>query len=130
MKIKLFRSCMTAFVILFSAGFVPYLNDLSVNHFGISRSIPAQGEEAQSVSRIEVWFTQNPQENSVSIRVVGPEKSLVPDAIFQVDPEDASRFTANLGRFLSSGEYEVIWRGIGQDGHVVNGDWDFSVAGQ
>ena len=46
------------------------------------------------------------------------------------DPEDASRFTANLGRFLSSGEYEVIWRGIGQDGHVVNGDWDFSVAGQ
>ena len=97
-------------------------------HFGIAKSVPKENTQVQFVSKIEVWFTQVPQENSVSIRLVRSDGSLVSIAIFDSKPDVPEGFIADLGHNLNLGEYEVVWRGIGQDGHVVNGNYSFMVS--
>ena len=82
----------------------------------------------ESVSRISIWFTQVPQDNSVSIRLVDAYGSLVTDVNFETDQTSATLFTAVLERALASGRYKVAWRGIGQDGHPVIGDYIFTVS--
>ena len=97
-------------------------------HFGIAKSVPKENTQVQFINKIEVWFTQVPQDNSVSIRLVRSDGSLVSVAIFDSKPDVPEGFIADLGHNLNLGEYEVVWRGIGQDGHVVNGNYSFMVS--
>ena len=99
-------------------------------HFGIAKSVPKENTQVQFVSKIEVWFTQVPQDSSVSIRLVRSDGSLVSIAIFDSKPDVPEGFIADLGHNLNLGEYEVVWRGIGQDGHVVNGSYSFMVSAE
>ena len=99
-------------------------------HFGIAKSVPEENGQAQSVSKVEVWFTQVPQKNSVSIRLVRSDQSLVSAAIFDSKSDAPKGFLADLDHNLDLGEYEVLWRGIGQDGHVVNGSYSFMVSAE
>ena len=100
------------------------------NHFGIAKSTPEENAVIQSVSIVEIWFTQIPQENSMSIRLVDSNGSLISDAIFDNKSEDPRVFTATLDRNLNASEYQIVWRGIGQDGHVVRGGYSFTVSAE
>ena len=120
-------SSMTVALFLIVIVYNPILASVGA-HFGIAKSVPEENSQVQSVSKIEVWFTQVPQENSVSIRLVRSDGSLVSVAIFDSKPDVPEGFIADLGHNLNLGEYEVVWRGIGQDGHVVNGNYSFMVS--
>jgi len=125
--IKLFS--MTVFLTLTVIVHNPTLTSVA-EHFGIAKSVPKENTQVQFVSKIEVWFTQVPQDNSVSIRLVRSDQSLVSDAIFESNLDAPKGFNADLDHNLSIGEYEVVWRGIGQDGHVVNGSYSFMVSAE
>ena len=125
--IKLFS--MTVFLTLTVIVHNPILTSVA-EHFGIAESVPKENTQVQFVSKIEVWFTQVPQDNSVCIRLVGSDQSLLSDAIFESNLDTPKRFKADLDHNLSIGEYEVVWRGIGQDGHVVNGSYSFMVSAE
>jgi|TARA_B110000116_G_C16776185_1_gene555886 methionine-rich copper-binding protein CopC len=97
-------------------------------HFGVDKTIPVKDTIVESVSQISIWFTQVPQSNSVSIRLVDAGDSLVAGVEFEADSVDQTAFIAHLDNTLLAGSYKVFWRGIGQDGHVVTGDYDFTVS--
>lgn len=100
----------------------------SDRHFGLSKSVPAAGASVGAPDEITLWFTQVPQENSISIRLVDAKGDLVPSTDPKQDAQDGKVFSITPSSTLGTGSYTVAWRGIGQDGHTVRGDFGFSVA--
>jgi len=96
-------------------------------HFGLARSAPADKSTVHALAEVRLWFTEAPQDGSVSIRVVGPDGALVPTADPVRDPEDATSFGVRLSGPAAAGAYTVSWRGMGSDGHVVRGELGFRV---
>ena len=98
-------------------------------HFGLARSLPADKATVHQLSEVKLWFTEAPEEGTVSINVVDAQGELVPTADVAQDPENAAAFSAKLIGTLPAGAYSVRWRGMGDDGHVVRGELTFSIAG-
>ena len=44
--------------------------------------------------------------------------------------DNAPVYSVAVGHTLAAGRYTVAWRGIGDDGHVVQGDFAFTVSAQ
>lgn len=103
---------------------------MSAFHFGLSRSVPAAGAAVESPSSVTLWFTEEPQENSISIRLVDARGDLVGSSDPSQDADDATQFSISPSGTLPAGGYTVAWRGIGQDGHTVRGDFGFTVSGR
>lgn len=96
-------------------------------HFGLSRSVPAAGSSVPAPSEVTLWFSEVPQDNSITIRLVDSRGDLVASTDPRQDPEEGTQFTIAPSATLSPGGYTVAWRGIGQDGHTVRGDFGFTV---
>lgn len=97
-------------------------------HFALDRSTPEADATVEAPSEIRLWFTQEPQDGTTSIRVVEAEDAGVHVMEAAQDPEDATSFFVQLHGTLPPGTYTVSWRGMGQDGHVVRDTFQFSVA--
>jgi methionine-rich copper-binding protein CopC len=96
-------------------------------HLDLSRSVPEAGSEVHMAHDLSLWFTQSPQEGSVSVRLVDGAGDLVESGDPARDPEDGTAFRVDLGGHLGAGAYTVHWRAMGDDGHVVRGEFSFSV---
>lgn len=103
---------------------------VTVFHFGLSRSVPAAGAAVASPTSVTLWFTEEPQESSISIRLVDARGDLVDSSEARQDADDATQFSISPAGTLAAGGYTVAWRGIGQDGHTVRGDFGFTVREQ
>lgn len=101
--------------------------DTNALHFGLAKSAPADKSTVHALSEVRLWFTEAPQEGTVSIRLVGPDGALVPTADPARNPEDAKAFSVRLSGPAVAGAYTVSWRGMGIDGHVVRGELAFTV---
>lgn len=99
----------------------------NIQHFGLSKSIPAAGSDVVSPSQLQLWFTQGPQEGSVTIRLVDPNGELVRTGDPVRSAEDSKLMEVEVGSLLDAGAYTVMWRGIGDDGHVVRDEFEFGV---
>lgn len=97
-------------------------------HFALSKSSPEADATVPAPSEIRLWFTQEPQEGTTSIRLVEAEEAGVHVMDVVQDPDDATSFYVELHGALAAGTYTVSWRGMGQDGHVVRDSFQFSVA--
>ena len=99
-------------------------------HFALDRSEPAADASVPSPEEVRLWFTQVAQPGSVAVRLVSPGG----DAVQISDPipseDDGRVYHVDVASKLSAGAYTVSWRGIGDDGHVVRGDFRFSVAAE
>ncbi len=83
-----------------------------------------------SPEEIRLVFTQVPQESSVAVRLIDPAGDAVQTADPAYDAEDRHVIHVSVEGRLPAGAYTVAWRGIGDDGHVVRGDFAFSVTAQ
>jgi len=101
-----------------------------VFHFALSRSAPAADATVAALEEVRLWFTEAPQANSVGIRVIDPAGEALATAAAAADPDDALAFFVRPAAPLSAGAYTVSWRGIGDDGHAVTGEFGFSVTAQ
>lgn len=99
-------------------------------HFALDRSSPEADATVQAPSEIRLWFTQEPQEGSTSIRLVEAGDAGVEVGEATQDADDPTSFFVELEGTLPAGTYTVSWRGMGQDGHVVRDSFQFSVAAQ
>lgn len=99
-------------------------------HFALSRSAPAADAAVPPPSEVRLWFTEEPQDNSVGIRLIDSGGEPVETGPPERDERDAKVFSVAIDRALGTGTYAVSWRGIGDDGHVVRGDFGFTVEAQ
>lgn len=124
MKTK--TTLLAAALLLAIAAAVP-LDRAASAHFGLVSSEPAADGSVPAVEWIRLTFTQVPQENSVSVRLIDPSGDAVETGEAVPDREDAKTVHVSVEKMLVASEYTVAWRGIGDDGHVVRGDFVFSV---
>jgi methionine-rich copper-binding protein CopC len=100
---------------------------VEVPHFALSRSAPEAGSSVETPSEIRLWFTEEPAEGTTQIRLVEAEDAGVHVMDVVQDEEDGRSFFIQLHGELSPGTYNVSWRGMGADGHVVRDDFEFTV---
>ncbi|MBR44062.1 MAG: hypothetical protein CME18_06580 [Gemmatimonadetes bacterium] len=98
-----------------------------VQHFGLSKSIPSADSKVVSPGQLQLWFTQAPQEGSVTIRLVDSGGDLVGTGEPVRNSEDPKLMEVDVPSVLDAGVYTVVWRGIGDDGHVVRDEFGFEV---
>jgi len=127
------RRIMNAKHLILAAGILLALGAATaahVLHFGLSRSVPAADTTVTTPAEVRLWFTQVAKEGSVSIRVVNAAGNAVETAAPAPDEADGRIFAVAISRPLAAGRYTVAWRGIGDDGHVVTGDFGFTVSAE
>ena len=95
-------------------------------HFALTKSSPEANTTVAPPERC-VWFSQVPQEGSVSVRLMDAGGDLVETGEAAPDEADRRVWSVAIGHTLSAGAYTVAWRGIGDDGHVVRGEIPFTV---
>jgi len=96
-------------------------------HFELKTSAPLADSTVAPTREVRLWFTQEPQDGTTQIRVMKGDVQ-VPMTAAQEDAEDATSYYVSIERPLSPGAYRVMWRSMAADGHVVSGDFGFSVA--
>lgn len=97
-------------------------------HLQLERSEPeADATVDEAPSEIHLWFSQSPQIDGTSVRVlpVGGEPLRTGDA--RLAKDDDHLVLASLDQPLASGRYEVRWRAMARDGHIVRGTFEFRV---
>ena len=98
-------------------------------HFELGKSVPARDASVAPPDTLRLWFTEAPQENSVSIRLMAGDERVETGPAVQ-DPDDGKIFSVAVEHALDPGAYTVVWRGMGRDSHVVRGEIPFSVVTQ
>jgi methionine-rich copper-binding protein CopC len=96
-------------------------------HFALTRSVPAADATVTSPPEVRLWFTEPAVDNSVSIRLVNAAGTALETPPAAKDETDAKVYAIALERPVPAGRYTVAWRGIGDDGHVVQGEFAFTV---
>lgn len=127
------RRVMSVKQLMLAAGILLALGAVAaadVLHFGLSRSVPAADTTVAKPAEVRLWFTQVAKEGSVSIRVVDAAGNAIEAAAPARDEADGRIYAVAIARPLSAGRYTVAWRGIGDDGHVVTGDFGFTVSSE
>lgn len=99
-------------------------------HFALSRSVPAADATVASPAEVRLWFTEAAKDGSVGIRVVNAGGEAVETAAPARDEADERVYAVAVTSPLAAGRYTVAWRGIGDDGHVVTGDFAFTVSAE
>ena len=90
--------------------------------------MPGANVVVPSPEELRLEFTQVPRE-LMWVRLMAGEQRHETGPVLQ-DPEDGRVFAVPIGDTLGAGHYTILWRVVGQDGHVVRGDIPFSVAVQ
>ncbi len=111
---------------------VPAMAGTVARHLKLLRSEPlANTTVAQSPVQVKLWFSQRPELAVTSVRITSgtgaqaAERTLAP---LGHGTADDAPITAPIGAALAPGHYEVVWRTMARDGHVLNGVIPFDVA--
>lgn len=95
-------------------------------HLHLERSAPAADSVVAPPSEIRLWFSEATDATATSIRVTDAGGRLA--ATGKLEPsEDGKVVRVGVEGTLTDGPYTVSWRTIGDDGHVVRGDFAFTV---
>ncbi|MEK9499476.1 copper resistance CopC family protein [Gaopeijia maritima] len=103
------------------------LGAATVPHFDLEKSSPEADAMVHEIEAVTLWFTEEPAEESVTVRLIDGSGEVVEGLSAAVDEEDATRYVMPTTDGLAAGTYTVSWRGMGGDGHVVRGEFNFTV---
>jgi methionine-rich copper-binding protein CopC len=99
-------------------------------HFALNKSMPEAESAIESPPEIRLWFTEVPEAETTSIRLIAADEEAIETGDVTQDTEDEQSFAVVLERALSPGTYTVSWRAMGSDGHVVRSAYEFTVVAQ
>lgn len=106
---------------------LPVTSNAGILHFGLARSAPADKSVVHTLTEVRLWFTEAPSEASLSFRLMGPDGTQVPTSDPIRDPDDGKAYRLRLNGPAVPGAYTVVWRGMASDGHVVRGEFAFTL---
>lgn len=110
---------------------MPVIVMAAARHLKLIRSEPlANAHLASSPTEVKLWFTQRPELTVTSIKVKsGTGATAVERALAPLARAAAanSPITAPVGAALATGHYDIVWRTMARDGHVLNGVIPFDV---
>ena len=110
---------------------LPVIAGAAARHLKLIRSEPlANAVLTMSPTQVKLWFTQRPELTVTSIKMkTGTGANAVERALAPLarGAPAGSPIVAPVGAALSPGHYEVMWRTMARDGHVLNGVIPFDV---
>ncbi|MFG3613356.1 copper resistance CopC family protein [Rummeliibacillus stabekisii] len=93
-------------------------------HSGLETSSPKSGEVVKS-ELLTLFLTFNTKiESTSTLKLIGEDGKEITLDDLQVQEKD---LIGNLKSPLGDGEYTVVWRIIGEDGHPIENSYSFSV---
>ncbi len=102
----------------------------SALHLRLLRSEPAADTTlATPPAAVRLWFSQRVEAKTTSVRVTGPGEAALDLAPVLVDTAAKGPVVAAIRGTVTPGRYAVAWRTMARDGHVIKGDFAFTVAG-
>lgn len=95
-------------------------------HLELEKSAPAADSTVTPPREIRLWFSEAAQANATGITLLrsGDEPLPLGDLVAS---EDRMIFHSPVPDTLANGIYTVSWRTMSADGHVVRGDYKFTV---
>jgi methionine-rich copper-binding protein CopC len=98
-------------------------------HLSLLRSSPAKDTTlATAPTEVRLWFSQVPELATTQVKVTGPASAAVKIGKLTRGPSsDEALVIAPIVAPLGAGRYQVTWRTMSKDGHVVKGEFAFSV---
>jgi copper transport protein len=97
-------------------------------HATLLRSEPAKDSTVATPARIYLVFSEEVEPSLGGIRLVGPGGQVV-TLETAGDPRNVSAMLAPVSVPLAAGNWRVEWRIVSEDGHPIDGDFGFTVAG-
>lgn len=125
------RRTVTRAMLVAIAAIVPFAAGAAARHLKLIRSEPlANAALTTSPTDVKLWFSARPELTVTSIKVTsGAGAAAVERALAPLSRAAAknSPIVAPIGAALRKGHYEVVWRTMARDGHVLNGVIPFDV---
>lgn len=100
-------------------------------HLSVSKTFPAAGTTiSESPQRLQVWFTQSPTVAVSGLALEGPKGKVEVGKVAagQADGKPDRSLVAPVVGELEPGKYIASWKTSGNDGHILNGTFEFTVA--
>ena len=98
-------------------------------HAKLTRSDPVTGATLDSVPpHITLVFTERPEVALSSIRLIGPNRDTTVLASLRRDSTNEYSLIADLPPGSPAGNYTVLWKAAGSDGHPSQGSINFVVS--
>lgn len=97
-------------------------------HAALVKAEPARRAVLSTApAQIRLWFNEEIEPAYASLSVLDENKKPVTDNKVKVHPEDAKSIVLELPE-MQSGRYTVKFRVLSVDGHVVDSEYNFTVA--
>lgn len=98
-----------------------------LGHASLVRSSPARRAVLlRAPDRVQLWFNERLEAAFSRVAVTEASGRAVDLGDVQVGPDDPTRLSVGLGR-LQPGTYTVRFRVLSVDGHVVEGEFPFTL---
>ena len=101
-------------------------------HLKLNRSEPmANARLSASPTHVRLWFSQRPELTVTSVKIMSGEGATAVEralAPLSRAAANGAPIVAPVGAALAPGHYEIAWRTMARDGHVLNGVIPFDVA--
>ena len=102
----------------------PLYADAVIIHFALASSVPEADAMVSELHAIQLTFTQVPQAEGRTLRLLDPAGALVELGDVHMDEEKV--MSAHVeAEGLGTGNYTVSWRAAGDDGHFTKGEYTF-----
>lgn len=98
-------------------------------HLDLVKSSPAEDAVLdRAPTEIRLFFSQEPQAAGTSLRLMATDSARVATGDAEPSAEDPTVFAAPVTGAMPDGSYTVVWRAMAKDGHVVRGEFGFTVS--
>jgi len=104
----------------------PLYADAVMKHFALASATPEAKATIRELHAIRLTFTEGPKEEGMLIRLADPQGGQVELGAVHMDAERVMSAPVEA-EGLSSGTYTVNWRGAGDDGHFITGEYTFTL---
>jgi methionine-rich copper-binding protein CopC len=130
MTTRRFLLALGACTVLGAAGGAATASAPSARHNRLVKAEPAvEGTVSAAPKQIRLWFKEAPEAKVSGITLLsvrGTDSTAVP--LGPVHGTDAATsIAADLPKPIGSGRYAVRWRTAGKDGHVIRGQFGFTL---
>jgi methionine-rich copper-binding protein CopC len=97
-------------------------------HLALEKSSPAEDAVLDSApTEIRLFFSQEPQAAGTSLRLMAADSTRVSTGDPEPSADDTAVFSAPVTGAMPDGSYTVVWRAMAKDGHVVRGEFSFTL---
>lgn len=94
-------------------------------HFKVAKTEPADGAVVdRPVRDLRVWFSQEPDVALSKLELHGPSGEMQVQGVHTMGEKD---LMGSVVGTMPDGEYTAKWQAAGDDGHVLKGEWKFTV---